>query len=303
MSDSSGQTSTNNTRRSAGIALVLASALVFSLSGVLTKAIEAGSWTIATWRGLIGAVGISAYVWIRNRDRPLSATFRLGRQGWALAVIGSVASLAFIVAFKNTFVANVSVIYATIPFVAALLERVVLAEPVRTRTQLSASFALTGVAIMVGGSLGTPNLQGDAVAVAMVVLNALYMVLIRRFAETDVVLAGGASAVLLFGAGWICTDPTDVSGSDAVLLTLFGLAFAAAVVLWTEGTRLIPAAESGLLGSAETPLAIAMAWIFLSEAPPAASLIGALIVLTVVLAHATADVRTSNRSSPPSEPT
>ncbi|MCP5116558.1 MAG: EamA family transporter, partial [bacterium] len=63
------------------------------------------------------------------------------------------------------------------------------------------------------------------------------------------------------------------------------LAFAAAVVLWTEGTRLIPAAESGLLGSAETPMAIAMAWIILSEAPPTASIIGATIVLAAVLAH------------------
>lgn len=303
MSDSDAKGLADDTRRSVGIALVLASALVFSLSGVLTKAIDAGSWTIATWRGLIGGVGIGAYVWARNRGQPFSAVFRLGRQGWILAVVGSVASFAFIVAFKNTFVANVSVIYATIPFVAALLERVVLAEPVRARTQLSATFALVGVVIIVGGSLGTPNLRGDAVALLMVVLNALYMVLIRRFTETDVVLAGGASAILLFGLGWLFTDPTDVSGSDAVLLVLFGLAFAAAVVLWTEGTRLIPAAESGLLGSAETPLAIAMAWTLLAEVPPAASLVGGLIVLAVVLAHATADIRASTWASSTSNPT
>ena len=57
-------------------------------------------------------------------------------------------------------------------------------------------------------------------------------------------------------------------------------------MLWTEGTRLIPAAESGLLGSAETPLAIAIAWLVLSETPPLASIIGAAIVLTAVLLHA-----------------
>ena len=48
-------------------------------------------------------------------------------------------------------------------------------------------------------------------------------------------------------------------GFQMVLLVLFGLAFAVAVVLWTEGTRRIPAAESGLLGCAETPFAALLA--------------------------------------------
>lgn len=49
-----------------GAALVLGSAVLFSLSGILTKAIESDSWTILTWRGLIGGVGIAAYVWWRS---------------------------------------------------------------------------------------------------------------------------------------------------------------------------------------------------------------------------------------------
>ena len=65
-----------------------------------------------------------------------------------------------------------------------------------------------------------------------------------------------------------------------------------------EGTRLIPAAESGLLGSAETPVAIAMAWIILSETPPLASIIGAIIVLAAVLLHAGADFTSA---TPPSD--
>jgi drug/metabolite transporter (DMT)-like permease len=80
-----------------------------------------------------------------------------------------------------------------------------------------------------------------------------------------------------------------VSQSDAVLLTLFGLSFAVAVVLWTEGTRLITAAQASLLGSAETPFAILFAWLILAELPPGASFIGGAIVLTAVFAHAVRD--------------
>lgn len=279
-----------------GPALVLGSAVLFSFSGVLTKAIDAGSWTILTWRGFVGAAGIGAYVWSRNRHRPLGKLFHVGLHGWILAIVGGIGSITFIVAFKNTFVANVSVIYATIPFVAAMLERLIRKEPVRHRTLYAAMASLVGVAIIVSGSLGSPNFDGDAVAVAMVILNALYMVLIRTFDDTDPVLAGAAAGPLLFLAGWFFTDPLDVSSRDALLLVVFGLVFAGATVLWIEGTKLIPAAESGLLGSAETPVAIGLAWILLSEAPPTASLVGAAIVLATVLVHARADFQSETTS-------
>ena len=74
-----------------------------------------------------------------------------------------------------------------------------------------------------------------------------------------------------------------------MFLSAFGIAFTVAVVLWTEGTRMIPAAESGLLGSAETPFAFLLAWLLLAELPPLASFAGGGIVLAAVFAHAAAD--------------
>lgn len=278
-----------------GPALVLGSAVLFSFSGVLTKAIDAGSWTILGWRGVIGGAGIAAYVWFRSRHRRTREVFRLGPHGWLLATVGGIGSITFIFAFKNTFVANVSVIYATIPFVAAILERAILGETIKRRTLGAATASVIGVVIIVGGSVGSPNLDGDVVALAMVVLNALYMVLIRTFTDTDPVLAGAASGPMLFAAGWLFADLTDVSARDAGLLVVFGLVFAGATVLWIEGTKLIPAAESGLLGSAETPIAIAMAWIILSEVPPLASVAGATVVLTTIVLHPRQDIATARQ--------
>jgi drug/metabolite transporter (DMT)-like permease len=74
-----------------------------------------------------------------------------------------------------------------------------------------------------------------------------------------------------------------------VLLVAFGGSFAAASILWTEGSRLIPAPESGLLGAAEVPFAILFAFLFLGEIAPTASLIGGAIVLCAVFAHAGRD--------------
>lgn len=270
---------------------MLASAVFFSLSGILTKAIDADSWTILAWRGVIGGAGLGGYVWFRRRREALRQVFRLGRDGWLLVIVGGIGSITFITAFKNTLVANVSVIYASIPFIAAVLERAVLGTAIRRQTLVAAGASVLGVLVIVSGSLGSPNLAGDAVALVMVVLNALYMVLIRAFPDTDSVLAGAAAGPVLFVVGWLFSTPLDVTDRDMVLLVCFGVVFAVATVFWIEGTRLIPAAESGLLGSAETPIAIALAWLVLSEAPPLASAVGAVIVLTAVLLHAASDVR------------
>jgi drug/metabolite transporter (DMT)-like permease len=71
----------------------------------------------------------------------------------------------------------------------------------------------------------------------------------------------------------------------------FGVSFAAAVILWTEGTRLVSAAESGLLGSMEVPLAILFAWLFIGETAPMASLVGGLIVIVAVFGYAAREFR------------
>ena len=286
MSDSAG-------RREAhllGILLVIASALVFSLAGVLTKSIAADAWTIACWRGLLGGILISLYVAWLGREKPLRETFRLGWRGWLLASVGSLASLAFIFAFKLTYIANVAVIYATVPFMAAGLAWWPLRESFPWRTAVTTAFSLLGVVILVAGGLGSGKLVGDTVALIMTLGNALYMVLIRVFRDSPVVLAGGVSALQLFFVGWFVVDPLAVSQQDAVLLSLFGISFALAVVLWTEGTKLIPAAEAGLLGSAEAPFAILLAWLLLAELPPLTSFIGGSIVLAAVFTHAAGDI-------------
>jgi drug/metabolite transporter (DMT)-like permease len=148
----------------------------------------------------------------------------------------------------------------------------------RFRTLVVAAFSCVGVSIVVLGGLGTGKLLGDGVALAMTLGNALYITLIRMFRDTPVVWAGGLSAIQLFIVSWFVVNPLAVSQHDVGFLVLFGVSFAVAVVLWTEGTRMILAAESSLFGSAETPFAILLAWWLLSELPPLASFVGGGIV-------------------------
>lgn len=280
-----------------GILLVAASTVFFALAGVFTKATSADAWTIACWRGLVGALIVGAYVYLRRDRAASSASFRLGWRGWAIVVVGAVSSVFFIASFKHTYVANVAVIYATIPFMAAGIDRLVFGTPPRLQTIVTAFVSLIGVIVIVGGGIGGGHLFGDALAVVMTFGCAIYLVMVRAWRDTPVVWAVAVSAALLFLVGWLVTDPLAISQRDFLVIGAFGLTFAAASVLWTEGARLLPAPEAGLLGAAEVPLAILFAWLILAEAPPLQSFVGGAIVLAAVFVHAGRDVLRQGRQT------
>ena len=246
---------------------------------------------LAWYTGLLIALYVA---WQRRRARtpqPLS----LGWRGWLMAATGALASIAFIAAFKNTYVANVAVIYAIAPFIAALLGWLIAGERARTKTLAAAVLSLTGVGMIVFSGLGTGQPLGDALALLMTFGSALYMVMIRKFRDTPAVWAGAMSGLILFVLGWFVTRPLAVSSYDAWLLAAFGASFALASVLWTEGARRIPAAEAGLLGSAEVPFAALFGWLFLTELPPGMSFAGGAVVLAAVFAHAGHDWHKARR--------
>jgi drug/metabolite transporter (DMT)-like permease len=285
--------------RIAGIVLVTVSTAFFALAGIFTKATSADPWTIACWRGLIGSIAIGTYVRVR-RDRTAPHGLRLGWRGWALAVVGAVSSVFFIASFKYTYVANVSVIYATVPFMAAAIDWSVLGLKPRLQTILTALASLVGVVVIVAGSVGGGHLLGDALAVVMTFGCAIYLVMIRAWRDTPVVWAAAVAAFLLFLAGWVATDPLAISVRDFLVIAGFGLSFAAASILWTEGGRLLPASEAGLLGAAEVPLAILFGWLILAETPPLQSFAGGAIVLVAVFVHAGRDVLMQRPGQPTS---
>ncbi len=205
-------------RHLTGVALVTGSTAFFALAGVFTKVITADPWTIAGWRGFVGAALIGIYVLWRQRQNGDKTSLRLGWRGWLLVVVGAASSILFIASFKYTYVANVAVIYATVPFIAAAIEWIAFGEHPRLRTMIIAMISLIGVAIIVSGGLGGANLFGDLLASAMTAGCALYLVMIRTFRDTPVVWAAAVSALLLFAASWFVVDPLAVSARDVIVM-------------------------------------------------------------------------------------
>ncbi|MCH2249987.1 MAG: DMT family transporter [Cognatishimia sp.] len=102
-----------------GVFLLVASAVTFSSAGLFTKGVVASAWAVIFWRGLFAAILTTA--WVGQRGALRQELVEMGKSGLAVGVIGAIGTAAFIPAFKLTSIANVALIYAVAPMIAAAL--------------------------------------------------------------------------------------------------------------------------------------------------------------------------------------
>ncbi|WP_299682384.1 DMT family transporter [uncultured Roseobacter sp.] len=264
-----------------GVTLLIVSAITFSTTGIFTKGVEAAAWAVIFWRGVFAATVTTA--WVARRGTLRQEFLAMGRAGFAVGVIGAVGTAALIPAFKLTTVANVALIYASAPFIAALMAWVILKERVSRRTALGAAGSLAGVVIIVAGSLGDVNLTGDGLALLMTVVMATIMVIYRARPDTPSAGPSVLQSLFLVPLALIFGSPLQIDPVEIAILAVFGVMHAIASVTLAEGAKRVPSGQTALLGALETPLAPILAFLMLSEIPPTATLIGGAIVLVAVL--------------------
>lgn len=267
--------------RRLGIVLVVISALVFSLAGVFTRGVSSAAWDIIFWRGLAAAGFTLAYLALRGHLRDEIRAF--GKPALLVAVLSALGTSAFIPAFKLSSVANVALIYASAPFVAAFLAWVLVRELPKRRVMIAAGLAMGGVALIVGGTSGGAHIAGDALALVMTVMMAGVMVVYRFAPATTAALPAAVSSLFLLPLGWYFGDPLAVPPGELPVLVLFGLVFAVASVTLSEGARRLPASETALISTLEVPLAPTLAILMLNEWPGVWAVVGGTLILGAVV--------------------
>lgn len=259
-----------------GDALVAGAAAIFSTAGLFTSAIGADVWTMLFWRGLVGgAVLLGAVLRAPGRG--------VGGAGLLVAACSTLATICFIHALRRTTVADVTIIYATAPFLAAAIGWLWMGQRVGGVTLGACLLALIGVGVMMGGAISVGNVTGNLLALAMTLLMALMMVVIRRNRGASMLpaaaLSGFASAMIALPLA----TPIPASGGTLVLLVLFGVQFGLGLLLLTVGTRRVPAVRAALLVNLELPLAPVWVWLAFGEVPSALTCLGGAIVCAAVL--------------------
>jgi drug/metabolite transporter (DMT)-like permease len=271
---------TNSSTRLLGLLLVLVSAGIFSSAGLFVKSVTAEAWVIIFWRGLFAVLFTTGYIIYRGTLR--KEFTQMGKPGVAAALIGALGTIAFIASFKFTSIANVSLIYAASPFIAAAIMWFWMREKPTLTIIIASLVAFSGVLVIVVGSIGNINLKGDLLALWMTIAMSIYFCIYRRFPNTPAAGPAVLMSFLLVIVASLFANPFHAPLDEILIMAAFGLVFSAASVTLAEGAKRLPAAETALLSALETPLAPVWAWLMFSEIPAVLTLVGGVIVLLAV---------------------
>jgi drug/metabolite transporter (DMT)-like permease len=281
--------------------LVLGAALAWSTAGFFTRVVNTDLWTMLVWRGGLGAVVLFAFMRLRDGPQCWLVLRRARASFWIAVFITALAMLVFIAALNLTTVAKVSLIYAAVPFAAAVLAFVILGERPGGAVLIASVIAATGIAIMVAPSFQAgaaggldDNLPGDGLALLMTLLMALITVHVRRYPDLPMVAIGACACLLTALMALPFAAPLAVTPHDIFWLSLFGpITSGVGFVLYAKGAQRLAASEAGLLGALETPLGPLWVWLLFNEIPNRPTLLGGGLIFATLLIY----VWRENRSS------
>lgn len=272
-----------------GYLLIFLSALVWSFGGTIARFIDTGdNWAVIFWRSLWAVAFLLGFMVWRDGWRGTPKLFRdMGLPGLAVAICFATASTSFVVALSYTTVANILLMQAGVPLLAALLAWALFRERVTVATWMAIAAVIVGVAIMVSESLdGAVSPIGDGLALLIAVMFSIATVVTRRFAHVRMTPATCLGAMLAATFAASQASELAVSGHDMGFLFAFGVVnLGLGLAFFTTGARLVPAAVAALIGTFEPILGPIWVWLVHSEVPSVRTIVGGAVVVTALLVH------------------
>ena len=258
---------------------VLAAAVLWSTSGVISKSLDLHPLSIAFYRGLFAGLVLVPFIprrsWaFRPALVPLGAAFGV--------MVG-----CFLGAVKITTAANAIFLQCTATFWVVPLSAIFLGERPDRRARVSIALAVLGIILIVGwGYDGRPReWQGILLGLASGIIYAGVIVSMRELRDLDPTwlsaclnLVGSAALWL-----WACASGQGLgspSGWQFAVLVAFGIfQMAIPYILFARGLREIAAPEAALIGLVEPVLNPIWVVLFVHERPAGPTVIGGLFLL------------------------
>lgn len=292
-------TTPHDSRR--GILLVAGSAIVWSFGGTISRYLEiTDSWTVVFWRSIFAALFLLCFMLWRDGPRGTLALFKnMGKPGLGVALCFAIASTSFVIALAYTTVANILLMQAGVPLIAALITWILFHEKISASTWAAIAAVIAGVAIMVSDSFsGKVSPIGDGLALLISVAFAIATVITRRHAHvrmSPAVCLGVAIAAVVSGS---LASGYFVTAADFAWLFAFGAVnLGLGLAMFVTGARLIPAALAALVGTLEPVLGPIWVWLVHDEVPSSRTLLGGSVVFAALIIHLLMDWRRQSRAA------
>lgn len=269
-----------------GLALVVAGTIMWSSTGLFVRMLHLDIWTILAWRSLFGSAMLFLWLFLSKGRYALREINSLGLVGLAASFATAASMIAFIVAMSLTTVADVLMVNAALPFLAAAVALIWMGERTARRTLIAAAVGFVGMLILVEDSARSGRFLGDALAFVATTLFAVLIVLVRREQKLSLTCVNAIAGVVCVVICFPLSGYEAVGAADLAVLAVSAFAsFAFAMILFMAGARLIPSGEAGLLSLIETFLGPLWVWLVFAETPTPQALVGGGVLLLAVGWH------------------
>ena len=271
---------TTQDHRLRGIILLIMTALLWSLGGLLIKLINWNPMAIAGTRSGIAALMIFLYL---RRPKFTWNKYQL----WG-AVAYSATVLLFVLGNKMTTAANTILLQYTSPIWIALFGGWFLGERVKWRDWLFITFVLCGMVLLFMDQLSVTGFWGNIAAVVSGISFGWLTMLMRRQkagSPVETVLLGNILTFII-ALPFMAQGPLPPAGDWVYLLLLGIFQLGLSYILYAEAIKHITALSSILIAMIEPILNPLWVLLIIGEVPGSWAVVGGVIILGTVTLRA-----------------
>ena len=285
-----------------GLMFVFMAGVLWSTVGLGIRLIEEATvWQILLYRSISLSLFLAIVIYLRSKENLFTVIRAAGLPACVagLALVGAYSGAIY--GIQSTSVATAMLLFACAPFIAAILGWLFLREKVRKATWISILFAMLGIGIMVQDKSTGSALLGSLAALGSAFGFAVFTVALRWGRSVEMlpaVLLSGIFAIFITSSICLLSGlPFQISVNDTGISMGMGVfQVGAGLVLYTLGSKTLPAAELTLLSLAEVLLGPVWVYLFLNEVVTLSTLVGGLILLLAIAGNAISGAR---RKPPP----
>lgn len=267
-----------------GVALGVLGGFVISFDVPMIRLAGADAWTSMVIRGAFLFLLFLPLILREVRNARAEGRRFVDRAWIEVGIFYGLSNILFALSVFTTTTANLVFILAFSSMIAALLAWWLIGEKPRPATWAAIAATLFGVAIIVGGNLGSGSV-GDLFALATALTLALALVR-SRMAARDMSLAPGLGGLIAAAAGLV---PALLWGQwpEAPAWLFANALFTVPLAAWclALAPRYVSAPQVAMFYLIETVLAPVWVWIAYGEEITAATFAGGAIILSALAIH------------------
>ena len=275
------------------IPIVLFAGLLWSFGPLVVRYMDNPQlvpWQYIFGRGLTIFILLNLYLFFEEGKNFYKNYFKIGLSGLIGGSGLGVAMITFIYSITNTSAAVTLLCLSAMPFFTALLAFLFLKERISINVWISIIIASAGIVIMAIGNTSEKSIIGFVFGLSASIGFSVFSVSLRWRKETPkftTVAFAGFFCVVFSSIAIIKNDFTFFSSSyNGTLFSLHGTLVCFGLILYSIGSKAIPAAELTLLSLTEVIGGIFWVWLPLfgiNEVPSNNTIIGGFFLFVSII--------------------